>query len=286
VKVGSGPASRWHNTRGTDWEPIHGPATVEPEENDPRREIEPEEAAGHDHISPDLVRLRRGASARCSGARSTVGSTLSSTSAPSLASGPLVLADISGYTSFLQTVAFVHRDDAFADGRVPEAYEVLSGLLDGIVGRLVPPFTLSKLEGDAVFAYSDDSTSIPRGQEALDCLGKCYADFRHRVDNVYAISTCWCEACSGIDRLDLKFVLHAGSFVIQDIAGQRELVGPQVVLAHRLLKSRAADLVGHNGYVLVTDAAADALDIPSEDAVQLSETHDDEHVSAHVFALR
>ena len=74
--------------------------------------------------------------------------------------------------------------------------------------------------------------------------------------------------------------------MIQDIAGQRELVGPQVVLAHRLLKSRAADLVGHNGYVLVTDAAADALDIPSEDAVQLSETHDDEHVSAHVFALR
>ena len=183
-------------------------------------------------------------------------------------------------------MAFAHRDDAFADGRVPEAYEVLSGLLDGIVGRIVPPFTLSKLEGDAVFAYSDDSTSIPRGQEALDCLGKCYADFRHRVDNVYAISTCWCDACSGIDRLDLKFVLHAGSFVVQDIAGQRELVGPQVVLAHRLLKSRAADLVGHNGYVLVTDAAADALDIPSEDAVQLSETHDDEHVSAHVFALR
>ena len=73
-------------------------------------------------------------SARCSGARSTVGSTLSSTSAPSLASGPLVLADISGYTSFLQTVAFVHRDDAFADGRVPEAYEVLSGLLDGTSG--------------------------------------------------------------------------------------------------------------------------------------------------------
>ena len=218
--------------------------------------------------------------------RSTVGSTLSSTSAPSLASGPLVLADISGYTSFLQTVAFAHRDDAFADGLVPEAYEVLSGLLDGIVGLLVPPFTLSKLEGDAVFAYSDDSTSIPRGQEALDCFGECYADFRHRVDNVYAISTCWCDACSGIDRLDLKFILHAGSFVIQDIAGQRELVGPQVVLAHRLLKSRAADLVGHNGYVLVTDAAADALDIPSEDAVQLSETHDDEHVSAHVFALR
>ena len=183
-------------------------------------------------------------------------------------------------------MAFTHRDDAFADGRVPEAYQVLSGLLDGIVGRLVPPFTLSKLEGDAVFAYSDDSTSIPprAGGSRLprQVLRGLPPSSRQRVRHLDVL----CDACSGIDRLDLKFVLHAGSFVIQDIAGQRELVGPQVVLAHRLLKSRAADLVGHNGYVLVTDAAADALDISSEDAVQLSETHDDEHVSAHVFALR
>jgi hypothetical protein len=211
---------------------------------------------------------------------------MTSSNAPSAASGPLVLADISGYTSFLQTVAFVHRDDAFADGRVPEAYEVLSGLLDGIVGRLVPPFTLSKLEGDAVFAYSDDSKSIPRGQEALDCLGKCYADFRHRVENVYAISTCWCDACSGIDRLDLKFVLHAGAFVLQDIAGRRELVGPEVVVAHRLLKSRASELVGHNAYALVTDAASEALGIPQDGAIELIETYDDHDVSARVFALR
>jgi len=46
------------NRLGTD---TRRPATVEPEENYPRTEIEPEEAAGHDHLSPDLVRLRRGA---------------------------------------------------------------------------------------------------------------------------------------------------------------------------------------------------------------------------------
>ena len=89
-----------------------------------------------------------------------------------------------------------------------------------------------------------------------------------------------------LNLLDLKFVLHAGAFVIQYIAGQRELVGPQVVIAHRLLKSRAPELVGHNGYALVTDAAADALDIPDEGAVQLLETYDNATVSAHVFALR
>src|SRR5215475_10059639 len=193
-------------------------------------------------------------------------------SAPSAANGPLVLADISGYTSFLQSVAYAHRDDAFADGAVPGAYAILSGVLDGIVGRLVPPFTLSKLEGDAVFAYSDGTTSQPRGQDALDCISACYTDFRSRVDDARATYTCWCDACSRIDLLELKFVLHAGAFVIQEIAGHREVVGPEVVVAHRLLKSRAAELVGHNAYALVTDAASVALDIVADGAFELAET--------------
>ena len=206
--------------------------------------------------------------------------------APSAASGALVLADISGYTSFLQSVASAHRDDAFADGAVPDAYAILSGVLDGIVGSLAPPFTLSKLEGDAVFAYSDGTMSVPRGQGMLDCIEACYADFRHRVETAKATYTCWCDACSRIDALDLKFVLHAGAFVIQDIAGRRELVGPEVVIAHRLLKSRAGELIGHNGYALVTDAASAAFEIPNDGAAELIETYDDHRVSARVFALR
>src|SRR5262245_36207514 len=102
-------------------------------------------------------------------------------SAPTAASGPLVLADISGYTAFLQEVATAHRDDAFADGRVPEAYAILTRLLDGIVGRLVPPFTLSKLEGDAVFAFATDPDAVPSGGDVLACLESCYAEFRRQV---------------------------------------------------------------------------------------------------------
>ena len=89
---------------------------------------------------------------------------------PAAARGLLLLADISGYTAFLQDVALAHRDDAFADGAVPDAYAVISSLLDGIVGRVVPPFRLSKLEGDAVFAYAREADSMPRGRAMLDCL--------------------------------------------------------------------------------------------------------------------
>ena len=70
---------------------------------------------------------------------------MTTANAPTAVSGPLVLADISGYTAFLQSVATAHADDAFADGAIPEAYGILTRLLDGIVTGLVPPFTLSKL---------------------------------------------------------------------------------------------------------------------------------------------
>ena len=98
---------------------------------------------------------------------------------------------------------------------------------------------------------------------------------------------CECDACARIHVLDLKFILHAGAYVTQEIAGTRKLAGPEVVMAHRLLKNNAAGLVGHSAYALITAAAAAELDIPTEDAVPITENY--EHypsISAHVFPLR
>lgn len=213
---------------------------------------------------------------------------MASPDAPRAASGPLLLADIGGYTSFLQDVAFAHRDDAFADGAVPDAYAVMSNLLDGIVGRVVPPFTLAKLEGDAVFAYATDAAPLPRGAAMLECLVECHEDFRRRLNGAREIWSCWCDACSRIDLLDLKFILHAGDYVVQEIAGRRELVGPEVVIAHRLLKTSAPKLVGHGAFALATAAAAARFEIPTDGAIPLAESY--EHypvpIDAHVFPLR
>jgi hypothetical protein len=207
--------------------------------------------------------------------------------APTASAGPLVLADISGYSSFLQAVAHEHRNDAFAGGKVPHAYAVISSLLDGIVQRLVPPFTLSKLEGDAVFAYATDGDAVPRGEALLDCIGACYADFRERLRTARSVWPCECEACARIDQLDLKFVVHAGHFVIQSIAGGSELVGPEVVTVHRLLKSTAAEAVGQPAFALVTDAASEWLEVPAEGAIPVLEPCEPSPpVSGYAFALR
>ena len=206
---------------------------------------------------------------------------------PVAADGPLVLADISGYTAFLRSVAEAHTAEAYAHVAVPDAYTVVSDLLDGIVQRLVPPFTLSKLEGDAVFAFAADTVGMPRGSDLLRCIEECHASFRRVVGEVHQGATCDCGACSRLgESLDLKFVLHAGPFVIQSVAGGRELIGPEVVMAHRLLKTRAATLVGRGAYAVITEAAAERFDIPTEGALPLEESV--EHytpIRLHVFPL-
>jgi hypothetical protein len=205
---------------------------------------------------------------------------------PRRANGPLLLADIGGYTSFLRSVEEAHRDDAFAGGAVPPAYALVSSLLDGIIETLVPPFTLSKLEGDAVFAWAGDDADLPRGAALLACLAACHADFHRRLRGVGEVWGCRCDACVRVESLELKFVLHAGAFVVQSIAGGTELVGPEVVMAHRLLKSGAAVLVGHGAYAVLSDAVVRRYDVPTDDARALVETY--EHyapVQLHVFGL-
>ncbi len=202
------------------------------------------------------------------------------------ASGPLLIADISGYTGFLATVADVHRDDAFADGRIPDAYSLVSSLLDGIITSIVPPYALAKLEGDAVFAFAPSAEGFPHGEAVLDCLATCYAAFKERLSGAQSIWSCRCDACSLVEGLDLKFVLHAGPFVVQPMGGGNELVGSEVVMVHRLLKNRAAELVGTSAYALITDAASRMLEIPHGDSVPLVEEY--EHlppVAARVVPL-
>ncbi len=55
----------------------------------------------------------------------------------------LLIADISGYTSYLAGTELDHAQDILAD------------LMTIVVGALKPTFRLAKLEGDAAFAYRD-----------------------------------------------------------------------------------------------------------------------------------
>ena len=103
----------------------------------------------------------------------------------------------------------------------------------------------------------------------------------------HSVWPCECEPCRRIDTLDLKFIVHAGPFVMQSIAGRDELVGPEVVVAHRLLKSGAANTVGQAAFALVTDAASEWLDVPADGGVPIvEECEPSPPVSGRAFTLR
>jgi hypothetical protein len=200
--------------------------------------------------------------------------------------GTFLLADISGYTSFLTGVADAHHALVFEADEPPAAYGFVSRLLDGIVSSVVPPFRLVKFEGDAVFVVADDPGTGIEGPALIACLRACNAVFRDGLAKANAASTCTCGSCSLITGLGLKFVLHHGEYVTQRIVGHEELAGPDVILAHRLLKNHARDLVGSRPYALVTDVALEALDTPADGMLAGTETYDDlAPIPVHVLAL-
>jgi len=198
--------------------------------------------------------------------------------------GLLLLADISGYTGFMQGVAEAHRALIIDSDDPPFAYAVMSTTLQAIVEALSPQFELAKFEGDAVFAVADDGTVS--GEAMLGTLSACYAAFRAQLTTATETWVCSCNACSTINTLDLKFIVHHGGYVAQTIAGHSELLGPEVNVAHRLLKNHAVELVGRVPYALFTDAATDALSLGTDGMTDGEEAYDgNPPLPVHILVL-
>src|ERR1700741_3173096 len=157
----------------------------------------------------------------------------------------LLIADISGYTSYLAGVELDHAQDILAD------------LIGTVVNTLRPTFRLAKLEGDAAFMVAPEDEMD--GSLLLDTIERCYFGFRRRRRDVRQATTCECDACMRIPDLNLKFVAHVGPVVRQQMAGLDELIGRDVIVVHRLLKNTAADVVRGNAYALLTDACTTAM---------------------------
>jgi hypothetical protein len=165
--------------------------------------------------------------------------------------GYLVLADISGYTSYLAGVELAHARD------------ILSELLEVIIERFKPLLTIVKLEGDAVFAYVP-KMKILRDETLLELLESTYLAFRDRVEGIRRRTTCECNACRAIPSLDLKFILHYGEYLVQNVSGITELVGSDVNLVHRLLKNHVSDATKWKAYALFTEAGLMQMDVKLE----------------------
>ena len=154
--------------------------------------------------------------------------------------GYLMLADISGYTSYVAQTEIEHADMA------------LSYLLETLVEKLSSLLTISRLEGDAVFAYLEES-KMDEAKSLLELIDQTYLAFREKALELYAGATCPCRACKALPTLDLKFIVHRGDYLIQQVAGGNHLLGTDVNLLHRLAKNHVSQSTGWKGYALFTD---------------------------------
>ena len=158
-----------------------------------------------------------------------------------------LIADISGYTGYLADVELDHAQDILAD------------LIGAVVTALRPSFRLAKLEGDAAFTFA--MLERVDGSMLLDTVERCYFGFRRRRRDVRQATSCECNACLQIPDLDLKFVVHHGCAIHQTVAGRRELLGSDVIVAHRLLKNDVVDRLGMGAYALISQNCIDVSDI-------------------------
>lgn len=152
-----------------------------------------------------------------------------------------VIADISGYTGFLAENDLVH------------AHGVISELTSLLIEKLSSPFRFVELEGDAVFVYAP-SPAVEDSERLLEILEDCYGAFRLCLEQMQTNTSCGCSACSTISDLDLKFVAHFGDYLPQETPNGTQLMGPDVVLLHRMLKNSVSSTTGIQAYAFLTDA--------------------------------
>jgi uncharacterized protein YndB with AHSA1/START domain len=164
-----------------------------------------------------------------------------------LESACFVIADISGYTSFL------------ASSELDHAHDIIADVMATVMKCLRPPFNLAKFEGDAVFVYA--VTDKIDGSALQDAIESAYCAFRKRLRNIKQATSCECSACSNMQHLDLKFVSHYGEFIKHRMGGREELAGRDVILIHRLLKNGVNERLGGHAYALYSDPCIRAMGI-------------------------
>ena len=165
------------------------------------------------------------------------------------ASGFIVMADITGYTMYLN------------ESELDHAQESVVAILDVIVGSTDAPLTLSRVVGDAVVSYAFDGT-ILNTQTLVEELETMYIVFRRALGQMVLNTTCTCNACANLSALDLKIIVHHGDFAIREMAGNQELIGRNVNLVFRLAKNRIKEVLGFGAYIAYTSHAVEALELP------------------------
>jgi hypothetical protein len=156
----------------------------------------------------------------------------------------IVLADISGYTRFM-----VENQMSAVHGQ-----QCITYLIETLIREIDIPLRLQEIEGDALFLYAED----PGGddgwaqvlQQTAEKLPRFFTAFYEGAVLGMEATPCKCAICRNSRDLALKIIVHTGTAVFHQVGGFKKVSGPDVILAHRLLKNS----VPEKEYLLMTKA--------------------------------
>jgi hypothetical protein len=154
--------------------------------------------------------------------------------------GPLVLVDISGYTTYVAETELTHSQILVAE------------LLDAVLQSLGAHLEVSSLEGDAVF-FVGEST----GPELMRWFDETYLAFHRRLRKVVAERAvhCACQACVRAPTLTVKVIAHHGYYSRFRVGQVEQLHGTDVIVPHRLAKNH----IPSHEYILATTPLLERL---------------------------
>lgn len=151
----------------------------------------------------------------------------------------LFIPDISGYTKFVTQTAIEHSQ------------MIIAKLLETIIEENKLDLEISEIEGDAILFFKKGDA--PDFDDLYDQAKTMFTKFHEYISSMdkqnKKENMCKCEACTSVADLSLKFVAHYGSLQEVKISSFKKLMGPSVILAHRLLKNN----VPSKEYLLMTE---------------------------------
>lgn len=166
----------------------------------------------------------------------------------------LIIADISGYTRYMTANAKT----------LAHSQTIITELVNTIVKQVDLPLEVAKLEGDAVFLFGRKDADARMWKEKKKVIGEklilFFDSFRRKVGELSRSTTCHCSACTHIEKLRLKLIVHSGEVLFHKVLNFTELAGVDVIIVHRLLKNS----VNSDQYLLVTEAAQRDVELPTE----------------------
>jgi Protein of unknown function (DUF2652) len=146
----------------------------------------------------------------------------------------ILIPDISGYTQFLTKTELSHST------------HIINELLQVLADTLENKFTLAEIEGDALLTYAKGRVSF----EEIEAICKAaFLNFHYYLKVIERDNVCRCGACQQQAELSLKFIVHYGTFDEIKISNFTKLSGPDMIIAHRLMKNN----VPTSEYILMTD---------------------------------